>query len=265
MARFLQLSDLHVVAEGARASGVLDTRAILSSSIDQLLGMRPALDPLDGLLVSGDVSDEGSPNSYEFARHQLDRLGLPIFVVPGNHDAREPLRAAFADVAGMSSSGLIDWAEQVADTLIVGLDTLVEGQGAGRLRPESLSFLREITTATKATAVVVMLHHPPIQTGIHFMDVLGLTNAQELEDALFQAHPNVTVLAGHVHGAHHGRLGGHAVMTAPSICSAFAMDRRKDAPAGFLTEPRGFAVFDSAPGGIWSALSLGQANGPYSF
>ena len=36
MARFLQLTDLHVVAEGARASGVLDTRALLEAAIDRL-------------------------------------------------------------------------------------------------------------------------------------------------------------------------------------------------------------------------------------
>ena len=59
MARFLQLSDLHVVPEGARASGVLDTRSLLTSAIDQLSGMQSALDPLDAVLVSGDISDDG--------------------------------------------------------------------------------------------------------------------------------------------------------------------------------------------------------------
>ena len=81
MARFLQLTDLHVVAEGARASGVLDTRALLEAAIDRLIAMRAAMDPLDALLVSGDISDDGSAESYAFARAQLDRLGLPMFVL----------------------------------------------------------------------------------------------------------------------------------------------------------------------------------------
>ena len=92
MARFLHLSDLHVVSEGALASGVLDTRRILTNAIDRLNVLRPALEPLDAVLVSGDISDDGSAESYIHARAELGRLGLPLYVVPGNHDAREPMR-----------------------------------------------------------------------------------------------------------------------------------------------------------------------------
>ena len=47
MARFLQLTDLHVVAPGILASGVLDTRTILTKAIDRLLTLLPSFRPLD--------------------------------------------------------------------------------------------------------------------------------------------------------------------------------------------------------------------------
>lgn len=265
MARLLQLSDLHIVKEGERASGVLDTRRILSAAIEQLLEMGAALEPLDAVLVSGDISDDGSPDSYAFAKAELELLGLPLYVVPGNHDAREPFRNAFAELAEVSTSGLIDWATPINGTLVVGLDTLVEGEGGGRLREDSLDLLKNALNTWGGGPVVVMLHHPPISTGIHFMDAIGLENTRSLEAALDGVDHDIILIAGHVHGVHHGRLGHHRVATAPSLCSGFALDRRTDAAAGFLNGPTGFAVIDTAPGGVWSAVPLDRFDGPYPF
>jgi hypothetical protein len=45
MARFLQLTDLHIVKEGGLASNVLDTRNILKAAIDRLISLNDALAP----------------------------------------------------------------------------------------------------------------------------------------------------------------------------------------------------------------------------
>ena len=37
--------------------------------------------------------DHGDPAEYEHLRALLAPLAMPVFVIPGNHDAREPLRA----------------------------------------------------------------------------------------------------------------------------------------------------------------------------
>ena len=265
MARILQLTDLHVVSEGALASGVLDTRAILVDAIDQVAEMLPALAPLDVVLVTGDISDDGSPGSYAFARAELERLGLPILAIPGNHDSREAMRAAFADLAEMPGSGLMDWQVSIGGTHIVGLDTLVENQGGGRLRPDSLAFLDGALANAGNRPVVVALHHPPLKVGIRFMDAIGLENTPELEKVLAGANGEVTLLSGHVHGVYHGRLGRHRVSTAAAICSAFPLDLRDEAPVGFMTGPTGCAVIDTGPDGLWSAVPLTVADGPYAF
>lgn len=265
MARLLQLTDLHVVAEGTLCSRVLDTRALLRRAIDRLLDRMPALAPLDAVVVTGDVSDDGSADSYGYARAELERLGLPLLVIPGNHDARAPFRAAFADLPFMPEEGPIDWLANVGDTAVIGLDTLVEGQGAGALRPETLRFLAEALARAGQRPVVVALHHPPLRTGIRFMDAIGLATPEALAAVLQEAGGTVTVIAGHVHGVYHGRIGGAVVATAPSICSAFALDLRDDAPVGFMTGPTGCAVIDTGPGGVWSAMPLEDAEGPFPF
>lgn len=224
-----------------------------------------AIGPIDGVLVTGDISDDGSAESYAVARQELERLGERLLVIPGNHDRREPFRAAFSDLPEIAPRGLIDWVAEIGDTRIVGLDTLIEGQGGGALRDESLVLLSQAVTGAGGLQVVVALHHPPLRTGIRFMDAIGLANPDPLRDVLDLHSAPVQVLAGHVHGVYHGMLGRHPVVTAPACCSAFALDRRADARAGFMTGPTGCALIDTAPGGVWTELSFARGDGPFHF
>ena len=265
MARFLQLSDLHAVPPGTKASGVLDTNALLHKGIDRLLARRDALGPLDAVLVTGDISDDGSAKSYAIARAELDRFGLPLLVLPGNHDRRDSLRAAFSDTLGMPKHGLIDWTVEIGDTMVVGLDTLIDGQGGGELRPESLAHLTRSIEGIGDRHLLIALHHPPMTTGIRFMDRIALKNPNDLAQALAAAPVHTQIIAGHVHGIHVAQIAGHAVMTAPAMCSAFEFDVSPGATVGFHLSPRGCAVVTTGQDQLWSAISLEHADGPFSF
>src|SRR5467141_267282 len=89
----IQLSDPHIVAPGELLYGRVDTAEFLARSVAEI----NRLDPLpDVAVMTGDLVDHGNPAEYEHLRRLLAPLAMPIFVIPGNHDAREPLRAAFA-------------------------------------------------------------------------------------------------------------------------------------------------------------------------
>jgi 3',5'-cyclic AMP phosphodiesterase CpdA len=264
MARLLQLSDLHTVRPGALASGVLDTNALLRAAIDTLVERLGALSPLDAVLVTGDVSDDGTPESYQIAQAELDRLRLPVLAIPGNHDAREPFRAAFRDMPGMPDDGWIDWTHNLQDARIVGIDTLIEGQGGGTVRQESLGHLSRTLADAGGKPVIVALHHPPLRTGIRFMDAIGLADAEALKAVVSRYPGPLRLVAGHLHGVFHGMLGQHPVATAPSTCSAFRLDRRAEAPVGFMTRPLGCAVIDTVDN-TWIELPLDNGDGPHGF
>lgn len=265
MARFLHLSDLHLVPEGQLVSGRLDTGRLLSEAVTTLCKRFDAIGPLDAVLVTGDISDDGSAESYMIARRELERLGQRLLVVPGNHDAREALRVAFSDLPEMRPTGLIDWIADIGDTRVIGLDTLIEGKGGGVLRDESLALLSEALAGAGGRQILVALHHPPLRTGIHFMDAIGLENPDALRLVLDRHDAPVRVLAGHVHGVYHGLLGRHPVVTAPSCCSAFALDLRVGAPVGFMTGPTGCALIDMGTGGVWTELPLHYGDGSFPF
>lgn len=265
MTRVLHLSDLHVVAPPRLVSGRLDTARLLESAIDRILADLPGLAPVDAVLVTGDISDDGTPESYAMARRQLDRLGLPLLVLPGNHDRREPLRAAFADALAMPENGPVDWVVDLGELRVVGLDTLVEGRSGGALGEATLAHLSAALRGAAGRPVLVAMHHPPVQTGIRFMDDIGLDAPGGILSAMSDADGPVRIVAGHVHVPLTGALGPHAVCIAPSVCSGFPLDLRPDAAAGFMTGPRGYMLH------VWdrafrsACASLSTAEGPFSF
>src|SRR3546814_20988115 len=104
MARLLQLTDLHVVAPGALASGVVDTRALLRAGIDHLIDRLDAIGPIDAVLVTGDVSDDGSDESYAFTRAQLERLGRRILIVQIGRASCRARVCQYVEISGVAVS-----------------------------------------------------------------------------------------------------------------------------------------------------------------
>ena len=86
MAKLIQLSDLHLVSPGKLTSKVLDTNAILEETINEILSKKDYFGQIDGLVVTGDISDDGSMESYLSAYEKLSKLNVPILVIPGNHE-----------------------------------------------------------------------------------------------------------------------------------------------------------------------------------
>src|SRR5207237_4335102 len=92
-----QLSDPHIVMPGGSPRtpagfGPVDTAGFLARAVAAI----NRLDPLpDVTVLTGDLVDRVAPAEYDHLRRLLAPLRMPVFVIPGNHDAREPLRAAF--------------------------------------------------------------------------------------------------------------------------------------------------------------------------
>jgi 3',5'-cyclic AMP phosphodiesterase CpdA len=266
MAKLIQLSDLHLVSPGKLTSKVLDTNAILEETINEILSKKDYFGQIDGLVVTGDISDDGSMESYLSAYEKLSKLNVPILVVPGNHDLRDPMRKVFHENVQFSkNSSQFDWVFEFDETLIIGLDTLVEGENFGFLEEKSLDFLSHKLSNNSGSDLVLLIHHPPIKTGIYFMDQIGLTNTGDLSECLKATDRPIKILCGHVHGVYHGLLGIHPVVSAPSICSAFEFNRQEFAPVGFNKGPTGYAYLETSSNGFWTAIPSNYGNGPLKF
>ena len=87
------------------------------------------LDPLpDVAVITGDLVDHGEPAEYEHLRALLSPLAMPVFVIPGNHAAREPVRAAFAADGYLPADGFLQFTIEDYPVRLVALDTLIPGE-----------------------------------------------------------------------------------------------------------------------------------------
>ena len=254
MSGFLHLSDFHLVEDETTSSRAFNAKYILKNTVDKILGKKENFGNLDGVIITGDISDDGSTASYFDAYDILKELNLPLLAIPGNHDLRQPMMSYFSKDIDIQSSEFFDWIYETSDTVVIGLDTLVEGQKYGMLRSKSLNLLFKNLSQPSEKNIILAIHHPPINTGIPFMDEIGLKNSSELAECLDAADQPIRILCGHVHGIYQGTLGIHSVVTAPSTCTRFSFNRRVDGPKGFKLFPTGFAYLDSSNNGFWTPL-----------
>src|SRR5437870_6591574 len=174
-----QISDLHVMAERALAYGVVDTAACLERCVRRIV----ALDPLpDAVIATGDLVDTPDARSYGTLREILARLPLPVYVLPGNHDERRALCAAFPDHRYLPREGeFVHYAIDEYPVRLVALDTVIPGQPEGTLCARRLQWLERCLAESDAPTVIA-LHHPPFFTGIGHMDRMGLDSSAGLAD-----------------------------------------------------------------------------------
>src|SRR5207247_5299682 len=197
----------HIVAPGELLYGRVDTADFLARSVAEI----NRLDPLpDVAVITGDLVDHGEPAEYEQLRTLLAPLAMPVFVIPGNHDAREPLRAAFAGDGYLPADGFLQYAIEDYPVRLVALDTLVPGEAGGLLCSERLAWLEHTLALAPARPVLLMMHHPPFLTGIQRVDRDRLQNREALA-AVVARYPQVEpLLCGHPHRAIARPLAGTA-------------------------------------------------------
>ena len=207
-----QLSDPHVDA----GPGDTGSAAALTAAVDAVMRLDP---PPDGVVVSGDLTNRSDAVSYERVRELLAPLTMPVHVLPGNHDDREALRTWFTDdpVAGAHGAPF-QYALRCGEARLVVCDTTVPGRDDGRLDAGALAWLDGQLAAEPSRPTIVAMHHAPLVVGIPAMDAVGLPAADRAAlGELLPRSPQVRrVIAGHVHRAAFGILGGCGVFACPS-------------------------------------------------
>ncbi|WP_326543199.1 phosphodiesterase [Pseudorhodoferax sp.] len=261
-----QLSDLHIRADGRPAYGIVDTAGMLAACVVQLQRLDPQP---DAVLVTGDLADHGRPADYALLRELLAPLAMPLFLLPGNHDEREALRAAFPGPRFdhlSQESGFVQYAVDLGPLRLLALDTVVPQQGHGVLCAQRLDWLERRLAEDPRPAIVAM-HHPPFATGIAHMDAIGLLQGAAELDAILRSHPQVErVLCGHLHRAIQARFGGTLASTCPSPAHQIALDLRAGAPDCFTLEPPGYQLHAWRGGRLVThTVVLGDWPGPYRF
>ncbi|MEQ8900793.1 MAG: phosphodiesterase [Roseovarius sp.] len=269
MPGFVQITDTHIVAPGALAYGRSDTAEALRRAVETINAKLPLWEGIACAIVTGDLTDHGTPEEYAHFLSIMDDLALPWCAVPGNHDQRAPMRKAFADAPWMPGEGPVNWVRNFGPFSVIGLDTLLEGAHHGVLCDEGMGFLDSTLSALGDQPAIVATHHPFMHAGIPAMDADNLRNGAAVI-ARLEAHPgSVRMMSGHVHRAVTGQIGRVTCQISPATCHAVLTDHRARRDPHLVLEPGAVTVHHwlelPRAGLVSDIIPTGLFPGPWPF
>jgi 3',5'-cyclic AMP phosphodiesterase CpdA len=259
-----QLTDSHVRPAGALFADVVDTQAMLGNAVDTVLALSPRP---DAVIFTGDLTNDGEPEAYATLRPILERLPMPVYAIPGNHDDREAMLALDGVAEVGAGSAFRQYAVDLGDLRLIALDSNVPGKAHGALCAERLGWLEAELGQGSDQPVLMMVHHPPAETGIAFMDRIPLTSDPALEAIIRQHAARIQrIVCGHVHRAIFYRWQNVPVSIAPGVAHHVILGLDDQEPT-FVMEPPGFHLhhWSTERGLVTHHVPIGSYPGPYQF
>jgi 3',5'-cyclic-AMP phosphodiesterase len=262
----VQLSDPHITQANQLAYQRVDTCAYFSRAIAQITQLSH---PVDALLMTGDLTFDGGLAEYQQLRSLLQPLEVPVYLMPGNHDDRQQLRAVFSDHAELfQTDDFIQYEVDLGPYRLLCLDTSVPGKGHGELCAQRLAWLSEKLSLQTDRPVVIAMHHPPFQTHIRSMDQMGLVAGRQELAQIMSAAPQIQrLLCGHLHRPIQTLFGGVLAQTAPSTAHQMHLSLGVDQKGQYNLEPPGYLlhVHTADQPMITHQVMIGRYDGPFAF
>ncbi len=212
--RILHLSDLHICSSADAIIYGVNPYNNLQRAINKI---RAIEEKIDMCVITGDISNDGTEESYNLADIALSILPFPIYVTNGNHDS-------YHNLIGRSHKKLL-FQQQVT---IQGIDFLflnsvvVDEDGSNRSRGylsnDELKLVMRVLGQNHPT--IILMHHPVIELG-SWLDRRILENRQSFIDIVATSNKVIAVLSGHNHYFSNKAIGGCLYYTAPSISTSY--------------------------------------------
>ena len=238
-----QMTDIHIGFDPDAKPEELN-RIRFRTTLDRLLAQP---NTIDLLVLSGDLTDHGDKDSFEKTAALLTDVPCPILPMVGNHDTRDGLLHAFPDTP--SEGGFIHYTREQGGLLLIMLDTLEDGRHGGAFCETRRDWLRAQLEANRNTPTLIFMHHPPVLSGIDWMDpspdepwIANFAEAIAGHDQIRAIH------CGHLHRPINTTFHGVPLSVTPSVAPLVSLDLREidpsraDSRALITTEPACYAL-----------------------
>ena len=237
-----QITDIPLFADENQALLGVPTANSLEATIERL---KQIDSEIDLLLVTGDLSGDGTPGSYENLQALFNQLQIPTYWLPGDNDCA----IAMEQYLNLGLVSRRKCFERGGWNFIL-LNSSIPGQQQGYLSTKTLSWLEEQLKTIGEGPTLLALHHPPFPVSSKWLDNTNLENPEELFQVL-DRYPQVKlVLFGHIHQEFQQQRGNVSYLGTPSTCVQF---RPKSQSLVVDSKPPGFRLFKLYPNGVWES------------
>ncbi len=189
---FAQITDCHIMADPDHPH---------NQQLRAVVGQINATEEQPGFVVAtGDLTNDGEEDQYRQLGQILEGLEMPLYVIPGNHDHRERLLALFRHEGYLPTEPpFMHYAINHHPVRIIALDTKETDEHFGRLCEERLHWLSIRLAEERERPTVIIMHHPPFETGVKIMDVDRCLDGAAFAAVVAKSHNVQRIMCGHVH------------------------------------------------------------------
>jgi len=234
--KVIQITDTHLFSEKKAELQGFCTYEALTKIIEYIINFeeeRP-----DYILLTGDISQDESIDSYEFALHEFEKLGVPVYWIHGNHDSEMAVEEVFKKSDNLIRLNKLS--TKFWDFL--SINTCRHGIDEGYIENCEIDiFLKKIEESKRdGKNIAVVMHHHPQPVNTPLVDECGLKNNEVFLDILKDNGSVKLVICGHVHGDYQIPFELKMIETCPATCFQW-----KKGTENIETENmRGFKVFN---------------------
>ena len=194
MLKIIQITDCHLVPEGERLFTLNPADRLRQAVAD--INENHADAHL--CVLTGDLADDGRPQAYRLLKEILAGLRVPFRLLPGNHDDRDQLCAAFPEIEA-DAHGFLQSCHGTAAGTLLFLDTVEAGTHSGVYGAQRCQWLEAALSAAADRPTYLFMHHPPMDIGMPRLDQYRILDNQAFAE-IVQRFPNIRHLFfGHVH------------------------------------------------------------------
>lgn len=211
--KFILITDTHLLNQSAEVFHSINTRKSFERVLFQSLAEYP---DADFLLLTGDISQTGDAESYQLFKSVIEKINIPVYCVPGNHDTPQHLQTLISSCPGDSINTI-----QFGDYALVLISSWVEDMHHGAISQNSLLQLEDYLTNCGAQFIIFAVHHPPIPVGSEWLDMLGLQNRGEFLQIINNYSGKSVMLFGHIHQELDIQQQRVRLLATPSTCYQF--------------------------------------------
>ena len=215
-----QISDPHVRADDDGAAALQLQRALAETRVYEV----------DAIVLTGDLVNDERQDEYEALARAIADPPAPLFLMPGNHDDRARIRAAFPKHGYLPRNGPLSYVIDRFAVRIVAVDQTVPGQTHGLLTQAGADWLDRTLAAEPKKPTIVALHHPPFPTHDVLFDQIGLLDGDLLGRVIAKHKQVGRLICGHHHRMVIGQLAHAPVVVAPSTSWAYGLALNEGQP-----------------------------------